>query len=146
MQTVYRLQPWTIVQFCSQIQPQTYLKNFILVSNEEFYLTLTLFSRLYKYQFVNKSCYYLQLSRKSGKNSMEIKSTVVDWTFMPWKLNPRPWKCFKEHKCCFFGQIWENNAMKREKSDENYQRGFSNRRCACKKTSNGLIKLINYKE
>ena len=81
----------------------------------------TIQARLHKCQFVNNSCYFLQFSRESAKKPMEIKSTVVDWAFMPWKLNPRPWKCFKEQKCCYFGQNLEKIAMKREYVAENWK-------------------------
>ena len=37
----------------NQAQPRAYLKNCIFVSYEEFYLTLILFLRLRKFQFVN---------------------------------------------------------------------------------------------
>ena len=48
----YRLQSLTILQFCNQTKAQINLKNCVFVSNEAFYLTLTLFLRLLNYQFV----------------------------------------------------------------------------------------------
>ena len=37
----------------NQNQPRAYLKNCVFVSYEEFYLTLILFLRLRKFQFIN---------------------------------------------------------------------------------------------
>lgn len=51
--TVYSLQSCSILQFCNQAQPQTFLNKRAFVSNEVIYLTFKLFSHLTKCQFVN---------------------------------------------------------------------------------------------
>ena len=53
MLIAYRLQSCSILQFCNQAQPQTFLNKRAFVSNEVIYLTLKLFPHLTKCQFVN---------------------------------------------------------------------------------------------
>ena len=61
-------------------------------------------------------CFNLQINQDWGVKQLEIKSAVVDWAFMPWKLNPRSWICFKLLKQCFFEQIWKKDAVRKEKT------------------------------
>ena len=61
---VYRLQSWAISQHFNQTQLQASLKNCVFGSNEEFYPTLTLFSRLHKCQFVNNRWLFFTIHSK----------------------------------------------------------------------------------
>ena len=91
-QQFYRLKSWVILQFCNQAQPQIYLKNCVFVSNEVIYLTLPLFSRFHKCQFVNNKALFFTIhskmlpktggnqihGRRLGVHLMKIESTAVE--------------------------------------------------------------------
>ncbi len=53
-----------VLQFCNQAQPQTYFKNCVFISNEEFYLTLTLFLHLVKFHFANNKLLFFTIHSK----------------------------------------------------------------------------------
>ena len=92
------LQPKTmpILQFHNQAQLQIFLKNRVFVSNEAFYLILTLFAQLHKCQFVNNRPLFFiihsEMQHKKVGNQiyhgrlgvyvLKIESAAVDWIFM----------------------------------------------------------------